>query len=175
MTDRVPVILLNGTVGAGKTTIATAINQILWDGKVPHAALDLDAVRWGYPETSRFNADLMFENLASIWRNWSAHGATRLVLAGVVERRATLDRYRDAVPGADITVCRLVAPHDLRVERLHHRMERGENLDWHLARTGELHDILERAAFEDFVVENGDRPVRDVALEVLTKAGWISD
>jgi len=26
---------------------------------------------------------------------------------------------------------------------------------------------------EDFCVDNGDRPLRDVALEVLTRAGWL--
>ncbi len=169
----VPVLLLTGTVGAGKTTIVAAINEVLWRDQVPHAALDLDAVIWQCPETSRWNQDLMFENLAALWRNYAAHGSTRLVLARVLEDAEDLVRYREAIPGADITVCRLVSPHATRVERLHHRMQPGPNLDWHLARTGELHDILERAGHEDFVVENGDRPVRDVALEVLGKAGWL--
>jgi hypothetical protein len=168
----VPVLLLNGTVGSGKTTILGAINEVLWRDQVPHAALDLDAVIWQCPETSRWNQDLMFENLAALWSNYAAHGSTRLALARVLEDPADLDRYREAVPGAAITVCRLVAPHATRVERLHRRMQPGPNLDWHLARTGELHDILEQAAIDDFVVVN-DGPVREVALAVLTKAGWI--
>ena len=169
----VPVLLITGTVGAGKTTIAEAINHELYRRDVPHAALDLDALIWHWPQTSQWHRDLMFENLAAVWANFARHGATRLVLARVLEDPDDLDRYRTAVPGADITVCRLVAPHDTRVQRLHRRMQPGEMLDWHLHRTGELHDILERAAFEDFVVENGDRAVRDVAVEVLTKAGWL--
>jgi hypothetical protein len=32
--------------------------------------------------------------------------------------------------------------------------------------------ILDRLAVEDFAVENGDRPVREVALEVLVRVGW---
>ncbi len=34
---------------------------------------------------------------------YQAHGATHLVLAHVVERRAELERYRDAVPGESST------------------------------------------------------------------------
>jgi hypothetical protein len=35
--------------------------------------------------------------------------------------------------------------------------------------------ILERRAHEDFVVENGLRPPREVAIEILLRAGWISN
>ena len=47
-------------------------------------------------------------------------------------------------------------------------------LDRHLARTGELDGILEQRAHEDLVVDNGVRPPRDVAIEILLRAGWIS-
>ena len=62
----------------------------------------------------------------------------------------------------------------VRRDRLHQRMPPGPSRDWHLGRTVELERTLDRLAGEDFAVENGDRPVRDVALEVLARAGWIS-
>lgn len=173
MIERVPVLLLNGTVGSGKTTLAWEISEVLSERLVPHAALDGDGFRASWPVTSRWNEDLLFESIAALWPVQRAHGADRLVIAMVIEDPADLDRYRAAIPGADITVCRLVSPHETRVARLHGRMPPGPSLDWHLARTGELHDILERAALEDFTVENGDRPGRDVALEVLERAGWV--
>jgi hypothetical protein len=37
-----------------------------------------------------------------------------------------------------------------------------------------LNGILERLAFEDFVVDNAGRRVREVAIEILVRAGWIS-
>jgi hypothetical protein len=37
----------------------------------------------------------------------------------------------------------------------------------------ELEEILQKAALEDFQVENDGRPIHDVALEVLEKAGWL--
>jgi hypothetical protein len=53
---------------------------------------------------------LMFENLKSIWPNYRSHGATHLVLAGTQKNRVEFDRYRTAIPEADITAGRLVAP-----------------------------------------------------------------
>lgn len=169
----VPTLLLSGTVGVGKTTIGDEIAEVMLERELPNAFVDLDGLIRQWPSTSRWNNDLMFENLAAIWPNFAAHGTTHLVLARVLEDLTDLDRYRMAVPGAHITVCRLVAPEEVRVARLHHRMHPGPSLDWHLQRTKELDDILDRAAYEDFVVVN-DGPVRAVALDVLTRAGWIA-
>jgi predicted kinase len=85
-----------------------------------------------------------------------------------------LDRYRAAVPGAAVTICRLIAPAAVRIERLISRMPPGPSRDWHVARTVELESALDRLAHEDFVVENDQRPVREVAVEVLDRAGWIT-
>jgi adenylylsulfate kinase len=171
----VPTLLISGTVGAGKSTVASEISDVLAALKIPHAAVDLDALVWQWPPTSEWNNDLLFENLASVWPNYLAHGATRLVLARVLEDPAELARYRAAVPGAQITVCRLVAPEALRVRRLLGRMPPGPSREWHLVRTVELEEILCRLGHEEFTVENGDRPVREVALEVLARAGWKDD
>ena len=168
-----PVLLLTGTVGVGKTTIAFEINDTLAEMKIPNAAVDLDGLTAQWPPSSKWNADLMFENLAALWPNYRDHGVTHLVLAHVLEDAAELDRYRLAVPDAAITVVRLVAPQPIRVERLLGRMPPGPSREWHLDRTVELEDILARAGYEDFTVENGQRPARDVAVEVLTRAGWI--
>ena len=169
----VPTLVLTGPVGSGKSTVAAEIDDVLAELKVPNAAVDLDALVWQWPSTSRWNNDLLFENLASLWPNYQAHGATHLILARVLEDRAELDCYRAAVPGAEITVCRLTTPEPLRLQRLRERMPPGPSRDWHLARTVELEGILANLVCEDFEVENGDRPVRDVALEVLVRAGWL--
>lgn len=170
----VPLILVTGTVGAGKTTVAAEMNDLLSTLKIPNAALDLDALVLQWPATSEWNDDLMFENLASLWSNYRAHGTTHLILSNVLEDRCQLDRYRVAVPGAEITVCRLMTPESARLERLHARHPLGWSRDWHLARTVELEDLLDQRSCEDFTVENGDRTVGEVAREVLVRAGWIS-
>ena len=171
----VPTLLISGTVAAGKSTVAAELNDTLAALKIPNAAVDLDALVWQWPSSSPWNSDLMFENLAALWPNYQARGVTHLVLACVLEDAADLDRYRAAVPGAQITVCRLVAEQATRIDRLRRRMPPGPRLDWHLARTGELDGILERRAHEDFVVDNGLRSPREVGIEILLRAGWISN
>jgi hypothetical protein len=170
----VPTLLITGTVGVGKSTMAAEINDLLAASGIPNAAIDLDALVWQWPSTSAWNSDLMFENLTSLWPNYRAHGATHLILARVLEDRADLDRFRAAVPGANITVCRLIAPEAVRMERLVRRMPPGPSRDWHLSRTVELDRVLERLAFEDFTAENGGRPLREVAVEVLAGLGWMT-
>jgi len=169
----VPVLLITGTVGSGKTTLAYEIGDLLADCQIGHAVVDLDALTAQWPSSSRWNSDLMFENLTLLWPNYRAHGASRLVLAHVLEDATDLERYRQAVPGAEITTVRVVAPEQLRIARLNARMPPGESLDWHLVRTVELEAILAGLAHEDFVVENGDRPIRQVAEEVLASADWL--
>jgi adenylylsulfate kinase len=97
---------------------------------------------------------------------------THLVLAGVMETPADLDRVLAALPPATVTVVRLTAPADLRASRLRDRMRPSAALDWHLARTVELDKILDRSSIETIEVDNGDRAPRDVAVEVLDRARW---
>ncbi len=170
----VQVLLISGTCGVGKSTIAAEINDTLAELRVPNAAVDLDALVWQWPSTSPWNNDLMFENLTALWPNYEARGVSHLVLARVVEARSELDRYRAAIPEAEITVCRLVSPESTRVARLHQRMAPGASRDWHVERTVELEHLLSVRGVEDFSVDNGERPVRAVAVEVLSRAGWIS-
>jgi hypothetical protein len=45
----------------------------------------------------------------------------------------------------------------------------------YVARVAELNTILDRAQLENFTVTNENRPLTDVARELLVKAGWISN
>jgi hypothetical protein len=168
----VPIIVITGTVGVGKSTIATAAHEILFERRIPHACLDIDWLRMSWPERGRWNYDVAMANLASAWATFRDAGAERLIIVDVVEQRSSLKRYEDAVSGAAIQVCRLTAPAALREQRIGVR-EQGASLAWHLARSTELDAILDAANVADFVVDNGDRPMADVATEVLVKAGWI--
>ncbi|MFT3855510.1 MAG: hypothetical protein QM733_22690 [Ilumatobacteraceae bacterium] len=170
----VRVLLITGTVGVGKSTIAAAINDVLAERRIPNAAVDLDSLVWQWPPDSPWNHRLMLDNLAAIWPNFAARGVTHLVLARVLEDRAELDDYRTVIPGAEITVCRLVADEVLRVDRLLARMPPGPSRDWHLARTVELDRALDQVAVADLTVRNDARDIADVALEILAAIGWIT-
>jgi hypothetical protein len=52
--------------------------------------------------------------------------------------------------------------------------ETGVRQGEYVTRVAEMEEILDRAQLEDFTVANENRPVVEVALDMLVRAGWIS-
>ncbi len=168
-------LLITGTVGASKTTTAFAVGDVLRAAAVPHAIIDLDAMRaaWPSPDDDPFNVRLELTNLRDVARNHLAAGAVRLVLAVVLEDPAARILYADAI-GITLTVCRLrmdLSTVAARLRRRHHD-DRGV-LDWHLRRSEELEMILDNASIGDAVVTvaSNSAPI-DVAGRVVEAANW---
>jgi hypothetical protein len=172
---RVPLLLITGPVGAGKTSVGGEVSTQLSALGEPHAFVDVDALSWAYPSPSDdpYRVRLMLANLAAIWPNFQVAGARRLVLAGVIEQRHELAGYIQAIPGAVITVVRLSAPVPTLQQRLRGR-ERGGDLAWHLQRAPELSAIMDRAALEDVLIETEGKSVPAIASEVLQRTGWLA-
>ncbi|HEU5007639.1 MAG TPA: hypothetical protein VFT67_11730 [Jatrophihabitantaceae bacterium] len=166
-------LLITGTVGVGKTTVAEAAGQLLAGREVPHAVIDLDQIRllWPSPDADRFNLAIELRNLASLAANYRDAGAQRLVLAGVIERRSDLAEYERACGGA-VVVVRLLGAASTIEQRLSMRhMHSPEELAWHLARRAELDSILDAAQVSDADIVIAER-TPTVATEVLQLAGW---
>ncbi|MHA6765424.1 DEAD/DEAH box helicase family protein [Streptacidiphilus sp. PAMC 29251] len=89
-------LLINGTVGAGKTSAAVAVGDLLTTRGMPHAVIDLDwlSQSWPTPQGDPFNFDLLLRNLRGIATNYLDAGAVRLVLAGVVEEHDERKQFR---------------------------------------------------------------------------------
>ena len=173
MTNAIPVLLITGPVGVGKTTVSFAVSDILNAARTAHALVDVDSLRWCYPPPpgDRFHVALAMRNLAAVWANFRAAGAERLILADVLESREQLAQYREAVPGAAIQVVRLRATLGTLHGRVRQR-ETGTTLDWYLRRTAELATQMDRDRLEDLLVETDGRPATEIAREVLTRCGW---
>lgn len=169
----VPTVLVTGTVGSGKTTVADEIAVLLHEQGIQHALIDLDWLCQLHPAPPQdpYREELMFRNLSAIWSNYRAGGVDYLVLARVIEDREQLRRYAEAIPEADIKVVRVVAPPHLVQERLRRR-EIGSFYDHLWQRSQELSEIFERTQVEDFTVTNDERPVRDVTKEAMALLGW---
>ncbi|PJM97430.1 AAA family ATPase [Streptomyces sp. CB01373] len=167
-------LLINGTVGVGKTTVAEAVGDLLAKAAIPHAVLDLDWLRqsWPAPPNDRFNFNMLLRNLRSIAENYLDAGVARLVLAGVIEQQDERKQLADAV-GVDLMVCRLRAELPVIHQRLIHR-HRGEPeaLQWHLDRSAELDGILSRVAVDDFAIDTTMGSVPDIAASVIRAAYW---
>ncbi|MBB5775980.1 hypothetical protein [Nonomuraea jabiensis] len=169
-----PVLIISGPVGVGKTSVAGEIFDQLIARDISHAVIDLDnlGLCWPFGEEDPYNDRMAMRNLADVWRNYAAAGVERLVIARVVETRDELAAYRAAVPGADVVVCQLMADKQTLLGRVARR-EAGSSQEALARRAVELADSLAKSDVADIVVSTADRELTDIALEVLRTAHWI--
>ena len=170
--DRLPALVVTGPVGAGKSTTMNALSELLQERGIPHAAIDMDCLRWVYPSPpgDPFASQIGWDNLAAIWPNLQTIGPRCVVIADVVERRDQSRQYRAAMPGVDVTVVRLDVPMEVILRRLERR-ESEQTIDWYRHRAPELQEIMERNRIGDLVINVGDRSPQDIAIEILERAG----
>ncbi|MBC3762967.1 SDR family NAD(P)-dependent oxidoreductase [Quadrisphaera sp. RL12-1S] len=166
-------LLLNGTVGAGKSTTAEQLGHLLDQRGAAHARVDLDELRraWPAPAHDPFQQELALANLRDVAANLRRAGAQRLVLAGVLEDRASRERCERALE-SPLVVVRLRADVATVRERLQARHADDDGLRWHLDRCAELHGVLEAAGVDDHVVDVDGMGPAEVAAAVLRVAGW---
>lgn len=169
------LLIITGTMGAGKTAVLAEASDILRHRRIVHAGVDVDAMALAYfPSSAAADDALMYKNLRSVCRNYAALGVRRFLLARAIETTAELNACREIVSAKTTVVCRLMA----RIETMERRIEirePGMSQRECVARVAILNDILDRAQLEDFAVVNENRSLTEVAREMLLKAGWISD
>ena len=172
--NRVPTLFVTGAPGSGKTALAKEVSELLWRVREPHAVIDVDELCRGVLPggPSDFNRSLALENLAAVWKNFSAAGFRRLILARVIQSRDDLDLYAHAIPGCDLTVCRVAVEHSIVTTRLRER-EPGLAGVFLTTAASALDDVVVGLDLPGFVVENGDeRSITDLAFEVLDRIDW---
>jgi len=167
-----PAVLITGGIGAGKTSLALELGEVLAERGLPTALIDLDWLGWlcGAPADRSFE-ELIARNLEAVWPNFEAAGATHFVLTRAVLGPAELDALRWAVPSEELATVRVAASPELVEERLRRR-DTGAELEHHLAEAKMSAEQAESLGAEDFHVENDTRPIREVAAEVLERLGW---
>jgi hypothetical protein len=167
------LLIITGTMGAGKTTVLGEASDILALRGIVHAAIDLDGLGLAHIPSAPGNDDAMYRNLQSVCQNYASLGVKRLLLARALEDRAELELCRGVVSAANTVVCRLTASIPAMEERVMAR-ESGTLRREYVARVAKLNTILDGARLEDFTVTNEIRSVNEVAHEALVKAGWIA-
>jgi adenylylsulfate kinase-like enzyme len=168
------VLILIGTCGCGKTSIALEVGSILPEFGVPVAVLDLDSLgsAWFPSNNDRRVQQLRMQNLAAVWPNFVSSGVTHLVFSHAARRRQELASIQKAMDGADLAVVRITASPATVSRRLQGR-DSGVALETHLKIAPEITNDLDRAHLEDFTVQNENRSLRVVAFDVLRVAGWV--
>lgn len=170
----VPVLLVTGPIGVGKTAVLHEADLLLIEAGADHATVEPEEVARCWPDTPDASSRLAFvySNLATLWSNFAAVGATRLLLAALVERRSELRFVTEAIPDAAVTVVRLHAPLAVLEERI--RRREPARPDDELAGARWWTEQLERTRPEDHLVESDSRPIGEIAREVLHLAGWLA-
>jgi len=167
------LLIITGSMGAGKSSVLAEASDILTLRHIVHAAIDLDAFGLAHLPSADATDAVMYRNLQSVCQNYAALGVTRLLLARAMEERGELALCLNVVSAAKTIVCRLTAGIATMQQRVKQR-ESGILQQQFVDRVAILDAILDRSRLEDFTIVNEGRSINDVAQEMLIKAGWIS-
>lgn len=172
------LLVVNGAIGAGKTATASAIRDVLGDAGVRVAFIDADALCQARPEpvNDPFQQHLMWLNVAALAPIYRERGYGCVVVARAVEDPEDRTRYArvfaSRVGPAQVSVVRLTAADETRVERIAAREPAGRRRDLSIARARELDEILDSMDLDDGVVATDATSNEEVARQVLDVAGW---
>ena len=172
------VLVVNGTIGAGKTKVSGAVFDVLGERGARVAMIDGDYLCQASPTTldDPFGQSLMFENLAAVAPVYRARGFGLVVIARVVEDATDRSRYSRAFAAGDlrgeVVIARVTAPEAERKERIVHRDIDPAWQEWGHARTVELEASLDELALDDVVIDNTGRTPADTAAELIAEIGW---
>jgi len=170
MTSEPEAVLFTGLFGSGKTSVAIEIADVLEKRDDPYALIDLDYLCWGDPGSDAPGAEhvMLLKNLAPVVANYRAAGVTRFVLARAMRDRAQVESLRETI-AMPLSVVKLQVSWD--------EIERRLTDDLTAARADDLREAREWLAtgdhegLADLTVDN-DRPLREVATEILDRLGW---
>lgn len=171
------LLILTGSMGAGKSTILAEASDLLAQRNIPHAAIDFDALGLAHlpPESpASGNDSIMNANLRSVCENYSSAGVSRYLLTLALEDSSDLEACKNAISPTETIICRITASVETMQDRIRTR-ETGILQQQFVDRVAILNATLDAAKLEDFTVANDGRSVIEAALELLRKAHWIAE
>lgn len=164
-------VLITGVCGSGKSSVAVEIADIIEGPGLPYGLLDIDFLGWYGTPTSNSHTDssVRLRNLSAVVTNYADVGVRYFLLAGLVSSRSDLDAIRELLP-VPMRVVPLTLPLDEITRRLSSDPTSGRRDD--LAEAARQLANDEGAGLEELTVAN-DRPIREVATEIVEWLGWI--
>jgi hypothetical protein len=170
--DVIPVLSVTGPMGVGKTAVLHEADALLIEAGSGRATVELEEIARCWPNAIEGSRKaFVYENLGALWSNFVAIGASRLLLSALVEQRWDLHLVSEAIPEAAITVVRLHAPLSALERRIRLREPARPDRRNSWGRWWTQH--FSEARVEDHAVETQNRPVGQIAHEVLRVAAWL--
>ena len=166
------ILLITGTVGSGKTTVAIEVGEQLAEMGLPNAVIDLDWLGWVNVKDDFNGYDhLIVQNVFAAWPNYYSVGVQYLVLARMLLQREPVEFLTKAFPNTPITVVRLTVSKNTLEKRLTKR-DNGETLREHLDEMESMNAILDELHLESATIRNEEIKVQETARQIIEIIGW---
>ena len=163
--------MVTGTYGAGKSSVVEEMASVLEGTGVSYAAIDLDWLWWF--EASSLDGSgrrrVLMANLEAVIGNYLSLGVSRFLMAWAMRTEDDADALRTTVP-FPLQVVRLSAPLEVVGARLASAVTSGRLEDLTAAEQWVQDGV--GADIGEVEVAN-DRPIREVAGEILAWLGWL--
>jgi chloramphenicol 3-O-phosphotransferase len=181
----VPLLLLCGAPGTGKSSVAWEVYWLLMREGVSVAHVDLDAIGYGPPGHSG-SFDLKFANVGALWGNYSDAGASALVVSGLRRLQSDVFACAAAVPGSAVTAVVLTTTVEEQRERILTRANTRYGLKRGGGSSAQTPEALERVVTSAaqqleaeadeipnaLVLDTVGVPVVEIARQLLQATGW---
>ena len=171
------LLILNGSPGSGKTTLADAIAEQLREAAIAHAVIDLDEFAVIYSpdnDSVEWGNKFKWKNLAAVWPNYIALGDIKIIVPVVIDTNDDFEAIKAATRGTVITVCELTAPTDILIDRV---TAREPNEYWKKRLRGLVENYNRRSEderFADIKIATHQKSVTDTATLIIEKLNWQS-
>jgi len=167
--EKINLVILSGTVGVGKTTVAEELSGVLETDGIGHTLVDLDGLAKTYPRPTgdKFGEQIALKNLADVWSNARVLGVKNLIIARVVETRAGAERIAAAVGASTNCIVQLNASNTTLITRVRRR-EIGAARTWHEQRALELSSKMRSNSVADVQLDTDGKTATEVANEIRT-------
>lgn len=181
----VPLLLLCGAPGTGKSSVGWEVYWLLMREGVSVAHVDLDGIGYGPPGHSG-SFDLKFQNVAAVWRSYLERGASALVVSGLRALQEDVLACAAAVPGSVPTTVVLTVTAEEQRERILTRANTRYGLERGGGSSAQTPEALERVVAEArrlleeesdeipgaLVLDTVGVPVVEIARQLMLATSW---